>query len=106
MDAWMGPPRRLHPRGPAARGLVVDRDEVMLGPDCMLVRRTGHGYRSIAQRDTAWLQRFVFDEVDDGTRWSRAPTGMVKAQLLGLQLPLTDLEPRHLHRLDASIHEK
>jgi len=32
--------RRLHPRGRESRGVAVDADGAMLGPDCVLVRRT------------------------------------------------------------------
>ncbi len=31
--------RRLDARGPASRGVVVDADGAMLGPDCVLVNR-------------------------------------------------------------------
>jgi hypothetical protein len=35
--------RPLHPRSREGRGIAVDADGAMLGPDCILVRRTRHG---------------------------------------------------------------
>ncbi|MBV9860435.1 MAG: hypothetical protein JO038_10085 [Alphaproteobacteria bacterium] len=51
--------RRLHRRGPASRGLAVDIDGVIVGPDCVLIRRTEHGYRCITREEAAALQDFL-----------------------------------------------
>ncbi len=48
--------RRLSPRGPDNRGIAVDADGAMLGPDCVLVCRTAWGYRCIAPEQAAALQ--------------------------------------------------
>lgn len=54
--------RRLYPRGPENRGLAVDADGAMLGPDCVLVRRTAQGYRCISREEGAVLQEFLLGE--------------------------------------------
>jgi hypothetical protein len=100
--------RRLHERGPQSRGLAVDAEGVILGPDCILVRRTPAGYRSANPNEIARLTRSVLG--DDG-RLQRLPIvlagitralnagDLVKAQLLGLEIPLVDLDDEQLARL-------
>jgi hypothetical protein len=56
MNAPFDEMRRLHDRGPSARGLVVDIEGVKLGPDCVLVARSKTGYRRI---DAGVLHRLV-----------------------------------------------
>src|SRR5712691_3263940 len=48
--------RRLHPRGRVSWGVVVDADGAMLGPDCVLVRRTPGGFRCLAPGEARALQ--------------------------------------------------
>lgn len=100
--------RRLHERGPNCRELAADAEGVMLGPDCVLVRRTRVGYRCAEPGHLALLTRAVLDE--DG-RLRRLPIvldsiataldrgDLVKAQLLGLEIPLGALDDRGLRRL-------
>jgi len=42
--------RRLHPRGAACRGICVDADGAMLGPECVLVERTATGFSALDRR--------------------------------------------------------
>lgn len=102
--------RRLHDRGPGSRGLTVDRDGVMLGPGCVLVRRTPDGYRVANPVEVGAILRFALGEAGEvaglTTRlgWiARAlDQGQVaKAQILGLQLPFDTLGDRELWRLDV-----
>jgi hypothetical protein len=100
--------RRLHDRGPGCRGLAVDTEGVMLGPDCALVRRTPRGYCAAAPEGIAVLQRAIFD---DDARLSRLPIvlasivralergDLVMAQLFGLEVPLDELDDDRLRRL-------
>lgn len=52
--------RRLHPSGPISRGLSVDTDGAMLGPDCVLVRRGPNGYLTADRAEAATIQQLVF----------------------------------------------
>ena len=87
---------RLHERGPRSRGLVVDRDGVALGPAITLLRRGGVGYECVDPDSLRRVARIVFS--------ADAPLGklprllgaiacaleagdLVKAQLLGLEIP-------------------
>jgi hypothetical protein len=105
--------RRLYERGPGCRGLAVDADGVMLGPDCVLVRRLpGGGYRSADPDAIPLLARTVFDD-DAGQR--RLPIvlsgivaalergDLVKAQLLGLEIPIDRLDEPRLQRLGRAL---
>ena len=60
--------RRLHPRGSLSRGVSVDADGAMLGPDCALVMRTAQGYRAIARNEANALQALVCDEAQNPGR--------------------------------------
>ena len=103
--------RRLHDRGPACRGLAVDAEGVMLGPDCSLVRHTPLGYRCADPDELARLTRDVFD---GDARLSRLPIvlagivkaldggDLLKAQLLGLEIPIGELNDDRLQRLRAA----
>src|SRR6185312_7271019 len=101
--------RRLYERGPKCRGLAVDAEGVMLGPDCVLVQRLPDGgYRSADANALALLALAVFD---DDTRLRRLPlvvsgivaaldrSDLVKAQLLGLEIPIDRLDEPRLERL-------
>jgi hypothetical protein len=103
--------RRLHERGPDCRGLVVDSDGVMLGPDCVLVRRTVRGFEAADSEQLAGLTKTVFA---DDARLRRLPQvlagvvsaleagDLVKAQLLGLALRLGKLDEAQLRRLSRA----
>jgi len=67
MELELGPPRRLHSRGPASRGVTVDRKGLALGPDCMLVRRIGTRYQVAASKDIRTLLDVAFDYRGDET---------------------------------------
>ncbi|MBV9859834.1 MAG: hypothetical protein JO038_07000 [Alphaproteobacteria bacterium] len=54
--------RRLYPRGTANAGVAVDAEGATLGPDCVLVRRTAGGYRSVSREEAAALQEFLFGD--------------------------------------------
>src|SRR5690349_1643345 len=103
------PMRRLYERGSQCLGLAVDAEGVMLGPDCILVQRLPSGtYRSAAFDAIVLLARTVFD---DDARLERLPIvlssivvalergDLVKAQLLGLEIPINRLDQRRLERL-------
>lgn len=108
MDHPFSTMRRLHARGPAARGLVVDNDGVMLGPDCVLVWRQGGEYRRTSDETLERVQQFAFGNsaaterlpvaLDLITR-ALAAGDLVKAQLLGLTLPLPELDGDELRNL-------
>jgi hypothetical protein len=52
--------RRLHSRGPQSRGLVVDHHGAMVGPDCVLVRRTANGFRCLNREEADAVQQIAF----------------------------------------------
>jgi hypothetical protein len=100
--------RRLHPRGAASRGICIDAEGAVLGPDCVLVRRTPRGFRSIERdeasspqkclldgdRDHDWLFRQcqrIADELDRGE--------LALAQIFGLHIPIGTLDDRQLARI-------
>lgn len=100
--------RRLHPRGTASTGITVDPDGAMLGPDCVLVRRTADGYRSISRGEAAALQDFLLaDGAERGwlfgqcRRIAKALDGgeVALAQIFGLRIPISDLDDERLRRL-------
>ena len=108
MDGLFSTMRRLHERGPRSRGLSVDKEGVALGPDCVLVRRTDRGYERAPAGEIVDLTRSVFGR---DHRLDRIPIvltritetlaagDLVKAQLLGLEIPIHDLDDRQLARL-------
>src|SRR5579864_8481382 len=100
--------RRLHPRGAACRGICVDVDGAMLGPNCILVERTTTGFRAISRdeaaslqkcfsslcRDADWLHRqceHIADALNKGE--------LALAQIYGLHIPTGELDDQHLRRL-------
>ncbi|GGF32770.1 hypothetical protein GCM10011611_43690 [Aliidongia dinghuensis] len=90
--------RRLHTRDDARRGLVVDHEGVAFGPDCELVRRLpGGAYRALDKNELALVPRMAKAGADPRqlSRIADALNGgnLVRAQLLGLQLPLAAQEP-------------
>src|SRR5262249_49328504 len=106
MNAPFAEMRRLHDRGPNGRGLGVDADGVMLGPYCALVTRASGGYRRV---DAAALERLLkttfghnhhldrFSIVLEHIIEALAAGDLVKAQLLGLEIPLGTLDDRQLN---------
>jgi hypothetical protein len=100
--------RRLHPRGAASRGISADADGAMLGPDCILVSRTRHGYRGMAKDKAEVLQTAFLDD-DREPDWlfhqcRRIADALNKdqialAQIYGLRIPLGDLDRHQLKRL-------
>jgi hypothetical protein len=95
--------RRLHPRGAANRGICVDAEGAMFGPDVVLVRRTPQGYRSLGRGEASALQKSLhgFDRDED---WLFDQCGRIAAsldrgelalaQIYGLRIPTDDLEDR------------
>jgi hypothetical protein len=102
--------RRLHPRGAANRGICVDADGAMLGPDCVLVSRTSQGFRPIARDDAAVLQKGVLP-ADADPDWLFQQCQRIAdalnhgelalAQIYGLRIPIADLADRQLRRSAA-----
>jgi hypothetical protein len=48
---------RLHRRGPDNRGLAVDAEGAVLGPECLLVRRGPTGFQPLDPASAAELQK-------------------------------------------------
>lgn len=108
MNLELGPGRRLYTRGPDSRGLIVDDEGLALGPDCQLVRRSENGYETANRRDIRTLLDLAFDYRGDEGPFHRQCGAiakalndgkMVRAQLLGLSLPVGDLDSFDLQRL-------
>lgn len=102
--------RRLHPRGSRSRGIAVDDDGAMLGPDCVLVRRTAQGYRCISRDDADALQDFLFGVAREPDWLFGQCSRIAKvldngeialAQILGLQIPIGYLGEDQLRGLAA-----
>jgi hypothetical protein len=102
--------RRLHPRGAANRGICVDADGAMLGPNNVLVQRTARGYRGIEREDAASLQRIILGDYREpdwlfsqSRRIAKALDAgeIALAQIYGLHIPINELNDRQLSRLSA-----
>lgn len=100
--------RRLYDRGGGSQGLVVDPDGVLLGPDCPLVERTRTGFQAIGLPMAKRLLRDVFAYDDDprplvtlcrSIGKALDDGDLLRAQLLGLQMPIGKLERGHFARL-------
>lgn len=111
MDRVSEAMRRLDARGPESRRVVVDAEGAMLGPHCVLVRRTRDGYRCLRREDAAALQQFLFDAEGDPDRLfaiSRGLAGalnrgeMTLAQIYGLRIPVAALDGEQLKQLAAA----
>jgi hypothetical protein len=96
--------RRLHPRGPLNRGVSVDADGAMLGPDCALVRRTAQGYRSILRNEANALQALVCCEPHDPDRLYRTCERIAEA-LEHDQLTLAQIYGLHLRIDELGVHQ-
>jgi hypothetical protein len=112
MDCVIETMRRLHARGPASRGVAVDADGAMLGPECVLVRKTGAGYRCLGREDAAAIQKLLLPkEEDDPDRLYGLSRGIAEAlskgevalaQIYGLRIPITGLDSRQIELLAAA----
>jgi hypothetical protein len=101
---------RLHPRGAANRGVCVDADGAILGPDWSLVKRTSAGYR-VAPRDAARdIQKVLLIDRESpdwlyaqGQRIADALSRgeVALAQIYGLRIPIGYIDQRQLERLAA-----
>jgi hypothetical protein len=107
----LGALRRLHPRGRESRGAVLDADGAMLGPDCILVRRTPGGFRCVAPHEARAIQAIVLGPSDDPDllfeQSQRIARALAKgetalAQICGLRIPLAVLDGAALRRLAAA----
>jgi hypothetical protein len=103
-----GEGRQLYDRGPGALGLIVDNDGVSLGPRYPLVERWAGGTRVIGHDAAGLRLRTVFDDDQEPAPFvglcRRIATALdegnlLRAQLLGLQMPIGTLRPHHLGRL-------
>jgi hypothetical protein len=108
VDSLLANMRRLDPRGPTSRRLVVDTDGATLGPDCALVRRTAAGYRCVDRAEAAILQRFLFGQDDAPDRLFILSRAIAKAlskdevalaQIYGLRIPIAALDTGQLKQL-------
>lgn len=98
-----------HERGPRCRGLAVDRDGVALGPTAALVRRTPDGYRCTTAAEIARLMGAAGSDaptqrvslVLDGIAMALTAGDLVKAQLLGLEISIGELDDEQLAQLAA-----
>jgi hypothetical protein len=100
--------RTLHPRGVAGPGVCVDAEGAMIGPDCVLVRRTSRGYHSIDREDACALQKCLFNATPDQDwlfrQCQRIADALDKgevalAQIYGLRIPVDELDDRQLRRI-------
>jgi hypothetical protein len=100
--------RRLDARGRARSGLVVDEEGMMLGPECLLVRRMPEGYRCLDPTEATVVQKALFADSRDPD-WlfrhcARIAAALARgeialAQIYGLQIPLPDLDGNRLEQL-------
>src|SRR5580693_564536 len=93
--------RTLHPRGAANRGICVDAEGAMRGPDCVLVRRTPGGFRAIDRAAASTLQKCLLDtDRDDDWLFQQCrhiaealdKGEIALAQIYGLRIPISDLD--------------
>jgi hypothetical protein len=101
---------RLQPRGATNRGVAVDADGAMLGPDCLLVQRTASGYRAVGLQPMCDMQRIVRLGKDD-PNWLYQQSQRIAdaldrreialAQIYGLRIPVRDLDGGQLKQLAA-----
>jgi hypothetical protein len=102
--------RRLHSRGPTSRGVVVDAQGAMLGPECVLVCRTATGYRYLSRDDAKAIQALLGIECDrrdwlfeQCRRIAKALDNgeLALAQIYGLHISVSELDDRQLSRIAA-----
>lgn len=102
--------RRLHPRGPSSRGIAVDAEGAVLGPDCVLIRRTPQGFRCVAPGEARAIQAAALAHLD-APDWlfeqcrhianALAVGETALAQIYGLRIPVGELDDAALRRLRA-----
>lgn len=100
--------RRLYPRGAANRGVCVDADGAMLGPNWLFVERKTSGYQTapriasrdvqkallVDQREPDWLYeqgRRIADALNRGE--------IALAQIYGLRIPIDAIDGQKLKQL-------
>ena len=103
--------RRLHQRGERSRGLVVDHQGAMLGPNCVLVRRTATGFRCVDRSEADAIQKVAFRDrrtgwlFDVGCRVANALNAgnVALAQICGVHaVSPTDLDDEQLAKLSKA----
>jgi hypothetical protein len=103
--------RRLYPRGAANGGICVDQDGATLGPDCVLVDRTRHGFQAIERARALTLQKCIMGAISDDDwlfrQCQRISDALNKgetalAQIYGLRIPIGELDDVQLMRLAAA----
>lgn len=100
--------RRLYPRGAANKGISVDSDGAMLGPDSVLVGCGPHGFRALERESASTLQKCVLGTAPD-TDWlfhqccriadALNKGELVLAQIYGLHIPIKALGDNELQHL-------
>ena len=107
--------RRLHRRGAASKGICVDADGAVLGPDCVLVERTPTGFCAVPRDQAAVLQkRFMDPDRDEDWLYrqcQRIAASLDKgevalAQIYGLRILIGDLDERQLARVAVAGFNK
>jgi hypothetical protein len=97
--------RRL--RGSESRGLAVDIEGAALGPDCVLVRRTPEGYRCASLEEISVALAVAYSDDQEAATVFTGACRIAKAladgevafaQIVGLHLPLPELDPKALQR--------
>ncbi|MGC2523574.1 MAG: hypothetical protein WA417_13210 [Stellaceae bacterium] len=100
--------RALDSRGPKSRRMVVDAEGAMLGPDCVLVRRTPLGYRCTGRAEAAIIQCILRHAPEDPDWLFRqccriakalADGHMALAQIHALFIPTNGLDDGQLTQL-------
>ncbi|MBV9827270.1 MAG: immunity 52 family protein [Alphaproteobacteria bacterium] len=104
--------RRLDVRGPTSRGIVVDAEGAMLGPDCTLVRRTAAGYRCDHPAAASAIQRVICGDaardpdclfvLSRGSAKALNDGELALAQIYGLRIPIAGLDSGQLRKLAAT----
>ncbi len=100
--------RRLHPRGPTSRGISVDIDGAMLGPNCVLVEANLGAHRPISHQAAGFIQGLLLPGHRDPD-WLFEQCGRIAralderqvalAQIYGLPIPIDELDDRRLVKL-------
>ena len=100
--------RELDLRGPRSRRIVIDTEGAMLGPDCVLVRRTPEGYRCTTRDEAAAIQGFLRHGAEDPDWLFRQCRRIAKAladghialaQVYGLFIPTDGLNDGQLKQV-------
>lgn len=99
---------KLYPRSAANRGVCVDIDGAILGPDCILVERIQKGYRVVPRSVARDAQDLCLKHADDPD-WLYQQSQRIAAalnrgeialaQIYGLHIPIGVLDDRQLKRL-------